>query len=98
MDYMPLSDFQIRWLADQVDPSYTTGLDPAFVVTIINDDIPEPREYFEIELTLSPTGNDSNGFFYPRAVGRVTIIDDDIRKYLYVCSPICTVAKSIVYS
>ena len=80
--------FRIRWQADQVDPRYIptpTGNDPAFEITIINDDIAEPpgREYFEIDLTLNPTGSNRNGFFYPRAVGRVTIIDDDTRKFLY---------------
>ena len=84
MDYMPLSNFRIRWRADQVDPRYVpnpTGSDLAFVVDIIDDDVAEPpgREYFEIDLILNPGGN-GNGFFYPRAVGRVTIIDDDTRK------------------
>ena len=84
---MALSNFQIRWLANQVDPQYIptpTFLDPVFQVTIIDDDIPEPpgREYFEIDLILNPTGNNRNGFFFPRAVGRVTIIDDDTRKFL----------------
>ena len=92
MDYMQLNNFRIRWRADQVDPRYIpdpTPQDPAFEITIIDDDVPEPpgREYFEIDLTLNPTGNNRNGFFYPRAVGRVTIIDDDIRKFLYVMQP-----------
>ena len=76
--------FRIRWSADQVDPRYIptpTNNDPAFEITIIDDSIPESlREYFEIDLTLNPTGGSRNGFFYPRAVGRVTIIDDDIGK------------------
>ena len=81
--------FRIRWLADQVDPRYIptpTGNDPAFEITIIDDSIAEPpgREYFEIDLSLNPTGIVRNGFFYPRAVGRVTIIDDDTGKFLYV--------------
>ena len=80
--------FRIRWQADQVDPRYIptpTGNDPAFEITIIDDDVAEPpgREYFEIDLSLNPTGTNRNGFFYPRAVGRVTIIDDDTRKFLY---------------
>ena len=87
VDYMPLSNFRIRWLSDQVDPRYIpnpTSVDPAFEVTIIDDNIPEPpgREYFEIDLTFNPTGNNRNGFFYPRAVGRVTIIDNDFCKFL----------------
>ena len=93
-DYMPLmmpgsesDDFRIRWLEDDVvNPRYTrlpSNRDPVFQVTIMDDDIPEPpgREYFEIDLTLNPMSN-GNGFFYPRAVGRVTIIDDDVRKLL----------------
>ena len=88
---MPLSTsdlgFRIRWLSNQVDPRYIptpTGNDPVFQVTIIDDDIPEPpgREYFEIDLTLNPVGNNRNGFFFPSAVGRVIIIDDDICKFL----------------
>ena len=94
MDYMPLSDFQIRWLRDAVDPRYIptpTANDPVFQITILDDDIAEPREYFEIDLTLNVVNN-RNGFFFPRAVGRVTIIDDDSRKFLYItgkmaCSP-----------
>ena len=87
VDYMPLSNFRIRWQADQVEPRYITNPtanDPTFEVIIIDDDILEPpgREYFEIDLTLNPTGNDRNGFFFPSAVGRVTIIDDDICKFL----------------
>ena len=95
MDYVRLADwgdgngFRIRWLADQVDPRYIptpTRNDPAFEITIIDDSVAEPpgREYFEIDLTLNPTGGSRNGFFYPSAVGRVTIIDDDTRKFLYV--------------
>ena len=88
--------FRIRWLADQVDPRYIADSppnfnnDPVFEITIMNDTIPEPVEYFEIDLTLNPSGN-RNGFFYPRAVGRVTIIDDDTRKFLQLgCMHACT--------
>ena len=58
--------------------------DAIFEVEIIDDEIPEPpgREYFEIDLSFNPTGNGRNGYFFPNAVGRVTIIDDDVRKYL----------------
>ena len=84
-----MEGFRIRWLPNQVDPRYVqtpTNNDPVFQITIIDDDIPEPpgREYFEIDLTLNPTGNNRNGFFFPSAVGRVTIIDDDTRKFLLV--------------
>ena len=88
VDYMALSNFRIRWLVDnQVDPRYipdATDDDPVFEVTIIDDNIPEPPEYLEIDLTLNTGGNinNRNGFFFPRAVGRVTVIDDDTRKFL----------------
>ena len=83
---MAQTNFRIRWRANEVDPRYIptpTRLDPAFEFTIINDDVMEPpgREYFEIDLRLN-TGATRNGFFFPNAVGRVTIIDDDIRKFL----------------
>ena len=95
MDYVQLPDwgdgfgFRIRWRPDQVDPNYIADFDPnlnqdpVFEITIINDSIAEPpgREYFEIYLGLNPTGDNSNGFFYPCAVGRVTIIDDDLRRF-----------------
>ena len=88
-DYVALSDFQIRWLADQVDPRYIpvpTDRDPVFQISIIDDDIPEDLEYFEIQLTLNDHDeNTGNGFFYPYAVGRVTIVDDDICKLLIQC-------------
>ena len=106
MDYVRLpsrgdgNGFRIRWLADQVDPRYIADSppnfnnDPVFEITIINDSIAEPpgREYFEIDLSLNPSGGNRNGFFYPRAVGRVTIIDDDIGKYNGACSPIIMMA------
>ena len=83
-DYKLLSNFRIRWLPDMIDPRYvpnSTDMDPLFEFTILDDDIPEDRaEYFEIDLTLNPTGSNRNGFFFPDAVGRVTIFDDDIRK------------------
>ena len=85
--------FRIRWQADQVDPRYVsnpTNNDPVFEIMIMDDEIPEPIEYFEIDLALNPSGN-RNGFFYPRAVGRVTIIDDDTCKFLQLgCMHTCT--------
>ena len=85
-DYRPLSNFRIRWAADQVYPRYlssATFSDPIFQVSLIDDDIPEDQEYFEIYLILNPGGN-GNGFFYPTAVSRVTIIDDDTCKLVLV--------------
>ena len=71
-------------MRDQVHPRYipnASNSDPAFEFSIINDDIPENIEYFEIDLIPNPGGN-GNSFFYPSAVGRVTIIDDDVCKLL----------------
>ena len=49
----------------------------------MDDDIPEDRvEYFEIDLVLNAQGNGRNGYFFPDAIGRVTILDDDIRKFI----------------
>ena len=83
---MAQSDFRIRWQANQVDPRYilnSTDADPVFQFSIIDDNDPENRtEYFEIELALNPNGDGRNGVFFPNAVGRVTIIDDDIRKFV----------------
>ena len=43
-----------------------------FTVEILNDDIPEGEEYFEITFTIATTG-----YAFPNTVVRVTIIDDD---------------------
>ena len=80
-DYDALtSNFRIRWQRNQVDPRYiptATANDPVFQINIIDDSISEPIEYFEIELIVNPVSQTRNGFFFPSAVGRVTIIDDD---------------------
>ena len=87
-DYMAISEFRIRWQEDQVDPRYIptpSSADPVFQVSIIDDDIPEPFiEYFELVLTLNEGSSGRNGIFYPSAIGRVTIIDDDISKFLFI--------------
>ena len=79
-DYMPLSNFRIRWQVNEVDPKYITSpsdRDRTFEFMIIDNDIPEQTEYFEIDLIPDPGGGRGNGFIFPSAVGRVTIIDDD---------------------
>ena len=69
-DYVPLSNFQVRWQSNQIDP------DPTLEFEILDDDNIEAREkFFEIELSIT-----RNALFYPCAVGRVTIIEDDLRK------------------
>ena len=79
MDYQPQSNFRIRWLADQVDPR-SGAKDPPLELVIIDDDIEEEPEHFEIDLSLNHRGSGRNGFFYPNTVARVTIVDDDARK------------------
>ena len=80
-DYVAKTNFHIRWQANQVDPRYVpmpTASDPLFMFTIIDDNITESREeYFEIDLSLNPMGSGRNGLFFPTAVGRVTILDDE---------------------
>ena len=71
-------EFQIRWRANEVLPRYLTSpnpeRDPVFQFNITDDKIPENvTEYLDIVLT-----SQRNGVFYPNAVGRVTIVDDDI--------------------
>ena len=51
----------------------------------MDDDFPEDRtEYFEIDLVLHPSGSGRNGYFYPDAIGRVTILDDDILSMIVI--------------
>ena len=50
----------------------TGGSDQFFIITILDDLIPEQDEYFEVQFEIANTG-----YAYPNAVGRVTILDDD---------------------
>ena len=83
VDYKTRSDVRITWRAGEVDYSLRLPTDPPFEFEIMDDDIPEDREFFEIELTIT-----RNALLYPVAVGRVTIIDDDglcMFKYFQAC-------------
>ena len=72
---MPQSNFRIRWQADQVDPRSGPN-DPPLEFTIIDDDIEEKLfRHFETDLSLNSTGDGRNGFFFPDAIGRVTIVE-----------------------
>jgi len=71
-DYVPLTGRRIRWAPNAVDPRTTTANDAPFNVMIVNDDIAEPTEYFEVHFTVETTG-----YAFPDAVARVTILDDD---------------------
>ncbi len=65
---MPVSDVRIRWAPGE----RLSGRGDSFQFMIVDDDIGESTEYLEIAFDISSTG-----FAYPRAVGRVTILDDD---------------------
>ena len=74
-DFEELSNFAIRWTANSEQPRYITSPNNAnqpFTVTILDDDIPEPTEYFEVHFEVENTG-----FAFPSAIGRVTILDND---------------------
>ena len=75
LDYIPITDRRVRWTRAQVDrvnPRNDTPNDIPFIITIVNDNIAEPTEYLEVHFTIT-----SNGFAFPRAIARVTILDDD---------------------
>ena len=55
-----------------MDPQTRTPNDAPFTITITNDDISEPTEYFEVHFRVATTG-----FAFPDMVARVTILDDD---------------------
>ena len=71
---------RIRWQANQRLSRHDLGNgganDVPFTVTIIDDDIPEPTEYFEVHFEVQSTG-----YAYPSAIGRVTILDNDGGKH-----------------
>ena len=74
-DYNPISNRRIRWSPNEVDPRNDTDNDAPFTITIIDDDVEEPTEYFEVFFRVTTTG-----FAFPDAVARVAILDDDGRK------------------
>ena len=79
-DYLALSGVIIRWQANQRLSRFDLGNnDVPFDVTIIDDDIPEPTEYFEVHFEVQSTG-----YAYPSAIGRVTILDDDGGWWKYI--------------
>ena len=59
----------LRWRANRPDPNR------AFMVEILDDDVPEPVEYLEVVLTCDGSEN----CYIPRSVYRITIIDEEGR-------------------
>ena len=81
-DFIPITNRRIRWTVrpgdDPVNPRIGRN-DAPFIVTIVDDNIAEPTEYFEVHYTV-----ETNGIALPDAIARVTILDDDGRKK-YLC-------------
>ena len=53
-----------------------TANDMPFDVTIIDDDVDEGTEYFEVHFFVDNQRN-SAGYAFPSSIARVTIFDDD---------------------
>ena len=64
------------FVADSVDPRRIPNRDLPFEVPIVNDDVLEPTEYFEVHFDIDRQPN-SGGYAFPSAIARVTIFDDD---------------------
>ena len=71
-DYEEVLQRRVRWKPNKVDPRNDTANDAPFIIVIVDDDIEEPTEYFEVYFTVETTG-----FAFPDSVARVTILDDD---------------------
>ena len=70
IDYQAVGSTRVRWKPEDIDPNPN---DPPFAVTILNDNVPEETEYFEVFFRV-----DVNGYPFP-GVAQITILDDDIR-------------------
>ena len=80
-DYLTLSGVRIQWQPGEKLSRFDLGtgiptLDTPFDVTIIDDDVPEPIECFEVHFVVQSTG-----YAYPSAIGRITILDNDLGCY-----------------
>jgi hypothetical protein len=75
-DFIPIIDRRIRWGVrpgfDRVNPRTATANDAPLRISIIDDDVSEPTEYFEVHFVV-----DSTGFASPDAIARITILDND---------------------
>ena len=75
-DYMARDGPRQIFLAGSVDPRRDGNRDPPFTVPIVNDDVAEGTEYFEVHFDVDDQPN-SGGYAFPSAIARVTIFDDD---------------------
>ena len=73
-DYVAVENTRVRWGKNAAEPRIGVN-DIPFEITIIDDDIEESTEYFEVIFVV-----DSIGFAFPDAVARITIIDTSDRK------------------
>ena len=65
-DFIARSGVRIRWRPEETEPR------ELFQIMIVDDEIAESDEYLEVTFVI-----DSTGYAFPRAVGRVTILDND---------------------
>ena len=64
------------FLPNQVNPRKATTKDLDFDVAIIDDDVAESTEYFEVHFFVDSQAK-SAGYAFPSSIARVTIFDDD---------------------
>ena len=76
-DYVTVSDKRFKFNVNSVNPRPKDG---DFIIDIINDDIAEATETFEITFIIR-SNPDSSGYAYPSNMATVTILDDDGREY-----------------
>ena len=65
-----------------------TSNDRPFDVTIIDDDVDEGTEYFEVHFFVDSQRN-SGGYAFPSSIARVTIFDDDGGEYSIIMVRVC---------
>ena len=73
---MTLSDRTFLFQTNSTEPRMQTQNDMPFNVMIINDDVDEGTEYFEVHFFVDNQTN-SGGYAFPSSIARVTIFDDD---------------------
>ena len=69
---------QVRFKVNKVTPRTDGPKDTPYVIDIIDDEIEEDTETFEIFMEIV-----NFGYAYPNPIGTVTILDDDARKLSY---------------
>ena len=75
-DFVPVTGTRLRWRRNEVQPLAGGQFSDAFRVQIVDDDVEESTEYFEVIFTI----DSGAGYAFPNIVGRVTILDNDARE------------------